>query len=385
MFPLPASNWQGLRANFAKVLHNVHVPREPDRPPGSTEAAAAGPGVTSEDAGMPPPQPVALSVAGAARGLGVAPGTLRSWERRYGIAPSLHTPGGHRRYGPVDLARLGVMHRLVQEGVPPAEAAHVAVHTEFGPEPVDGAHPYSVVLGAMPGGTAQNRNEATAGAVHPVPSSAEGPASSGGGRVLPMPRSPRSARGLARAAMSLDSHSCHRTVSASLADRGAIPTWEELIRPVLSAVGERWAQTSRGVEIEHSFSTVVIGALAAHTGRLERPRNGRPVLLASATDELHDLPLMILQAALSDVGIRSHMLGARTPQDALRDAMGRLGPPVVFLWAQMPGAQVPDLPAQRPATTLVVGGPGWSGTPEGVEHVGDLEGAVGAVRTAMGL
>ena len=36
---------------------------------------------------------MALSVAGAARGLGVAPGTLRSWERRYGLAPSLHTPG----------------------------------------------------------------------------------------------------------------------------------------------------------------------------------------------------------------------------------------------------------------------------------------------------
>ena len=338
----------------------------------------------SADSGATP-QPVALSVAGAARGLGVAPGTLRSWERRYGIAPSLHTPGGHRRYGPVDLARLGVMHRLVQEGVPPAEAAQVAVHTQFGPEALDGTSPYSVVLGSMPEATAELRDGAEPAAASLVPPDAAGPGSAGGGRVLPMPRSPRSARGLARAAMSLDSHSCHRTVSASLADRGAIPTWEELIRPVLSAVGERWAQTIRGVEIAHSFSTVVIGALAAHSARLERPRNGRPVLLASTADELHDLPLMVLQAALADVGIRSHMLGARTPLDALRDAIGRLGPPVVFLWAQMPGAQVPDLPTQRPATTLVVGGPGWASTPHTAQHVADLEGAVGAVRTAMGL
>ncbi len=130
---------------------------------------------------------------------------------------------------------------------------------------------------------------------------------------------------------------------------------------------------------------VVVGALAAHSAALERPRNGRPAVLASAPDELHDLPLMVLQAALSDVAIRSHVIGARTPDEALRDAVTRLGPPVVFLWAQMPGALVPDLPVRRPATTLVLGGPGWSATPGGVEHVRDLEQAVGAVRTAMGL
>ena len=57
---------------------------------------------------------------------------MRSWERRYGLAPSLHTAGGHRRYGPVDLARLEVMHRLVQQGVPPAEAARAAIEAEIG-------------------------------------------------------------------------------------------------------------------------------------------------------------------------------------------------------------------------------------------------------------
>ena len=347
-----------------------------------TDGAAMGdvPGGPVEDAAADREPSVALSVAGAARGLGVAPGTLRSWERRYGLAPSLHTPGGHRRYGPTDLARLGVMHRLVQQGVPPAEAARAAINTQIGAEAVDASNPYAALLGAAPG---EGLQPPVAQGHDPAPES--GAASHGGGRVLPMPRSPRSARGLARAAMSLDSHACQRTVTTSLADRGAIATWEELIRPVLVAVGERWAQTSRGVEIEHSFSMVVVGALAAHSARLERPRNGRPALLASAPEELHDLPLMVLQAALSDVGIRSHVIGARTPDEALRDAVLRLGPPVVFLWAQMPGARVPELAVQRPAATVLVGGPGWVGTVEGVEHVADLEHAVGAVRTAMGL
>lgn len=41
-----------------------------------------------------------------ARELGLSAPTLRSWERRYGIGPSARTLGGHRRYGPEDVARL---------------------------------------------------------------------------------------------------------------------------------------------------------------------------------------------------------------------------------------------------------------------------------------
>ena len=398
MFPSATPIRPRPEANFAKVLHNVDVPPDTALPlgpsplagvaadpegaasPGVTDAAGAHavPAVPDEQVGTDREPSVALSVAGAARGLGVAPGTLRSWERRYGLAPSLHTPGGHRRYGPIDLARLGVMHRLVQEGVPPAEAARAAIRTYIAAEAVDASNPYAALLGST---GAEAPSTPSAGGVDDLGTAT----SSGGGRVLSMPRSPRSARGLARAAMSLDSHACQRTVTAGLADQGVIPTWDELIRPVLVAIGERWAQTSRGVEIEHSFSMVVVGALAAHSARLERPRNGRPAVLASAPEELHDLPLMVLQAALSDVGIRSHVIGARTPDEALRDAVTRLGPPVVFLWAQMPGAHVPELPMSRPAATLLVGGPGWADAPDGVVHVADLEQAVGAVRTAMGL
>jgi hypothetical protein len=46
---------------------------------------------------------------------------------------------------------------------------------------------------------------------------------------------------------------------------------------------------------------------------------------------------------------------------------------------------VPALPVQRPASTVLVGGPGWIGPFDDVEQVADLEQAVGAVRTAMGL
>ena len=39
-----------------------------------------------------------LTVAAVARRLGVAPATLRTWDRRYGLGPSSHEAGEHRRY-----------------------------------------------------------------------------------------------------------------------------------------------------------------------------------------------------------------------------------------------------------------------------------------------
>jgi hypothetical protein len=326
----------------------------------------------------------ALSVAGAARGLGVAPATLRSWERRYGIAPSLHTKGGHRRYGPEDLAKLQVMHRLVRDGVPPAEAARVAMRSPAGAWPTDSGTPFAALLSTPADSSVAPAVAAADGAPEGAPAAA-GAGSPGGGRVLSMPHGTPAARGLARAAMALDAHSCQRTVDEALASQGALATWEGLIRPVLVSLGNRWAQTGRGVEIEHSFSVVVTGCLARHAARLGRPHNVRPVLLASVAEELHDLPLLALHACLADEGIRSHVIGARTPEEALADAMQRLGPPVVFLWSQMRAVRLPDLPAMRPAPALVVGGPGWAETPDDVTRAGDLPDALGAVRTAMGL
>ena len=68
-----------------------------------------------------------LTVAAVARRLGVAPATLRTWDRRYGLGPSEHLAGSHRRYSSSDVSRLLVMRRLTLEGVAPSEAARAAL------------------------------------------------------------------------------------------------------------------------------------------------------------------------------------------------------------------------------------------------------------------
>ncbi|TGJ94402.1 MerR family transcriptional regulator, partial [Actinotalea fermentans ATCC 43279 = JCM 9966 = DSM 3133] len=83
----------------------------------------------------------ALAVAAVAKRLGVAPATLRTWDRRYGLGPSEHTAGSHRRYTADDVARLVIMRRLTLEGVAPVDAARAALdadETELAREIEDG-------------------------------------------------------------------------------------------------------------------------------------------------------------------------------------------------------------------------------------------------------
>ena len=68
-----------------------------------------------------------LTVAAVARQIGVAPATLRTWARRYGLGPTSHEAGQHRRYCASDLAKLILMRRLISTGVAPAEAAEQAL------------------------------------------------------------------------------------------------------------------------------------------------------------------------------------------------------------------------------------------------------------------
>ncbi|KOV16261.1 transcriptional regulator, partial [Streptomyces sp. XY511] len=73
-----------------------------------------------------------LTTGAVARRLGVAPTTLRSWDRRYGIGPAAREDGRHRRWTPEDVAVLHEMCRLTSSGIPPAEAARAAL---AGPAP----------------------------------------------------------------------------------------------------------------------------------------------------------------------------------------------------------------------------------------------------------
>jgi len=299
-----------------------------------------------------------LSVAAVARKLGIAPATLRTWDRRYGIGPAHHAPGEHRRYSVDDVARLELMRDALLHGATPAAAARYALST-----PLPHSDP------------------------PPIPDTDETTLPTGrGGPGLPLPDAGWHARGLARAATALDADAVRRLLNESIAAVGAQSTWDLAIRPVLVAIAQRWADTGTGIEIEHLLSdcvTAVFSALAASTPTT----TARPVLLAGMAGDQHQLPIVVLTATLAQRGVTCRSLGADLPADALVAAIRRTAPAALLLWSQLAGTADPDLltslPRTRPAFRIFIGGPGWADVAVGprVVRLSSLQEATDAIST----
>jgi DNA-binding transcriptional MerR regulator len=304
-----------------------------------------------------------LSAGAAARRLGVAVTTLRTWHQRYGLGPSRHEPGHHRRYTVEDMVRLQVMQRLTAQGVAPAEAAAWARRSPEAPSP-----PPSLAESADPvlRAAAADARESILSLVESGALIAEvdhGDTRSGGGQTIALgPRADPAARGLARAAMRLDAPSMRYILESAVTHRGVISTWTNVMMPVLIGIGERYEATERFIEVEHLLSRSITEALSTVP---PPPRELAPrVLLAAADEEQHTLPLEALAAALAENGVPSRLLGARVPPRALLDAVDRTGPAVVVLWSQLPAsgdvsqlASLVSLP--HPPLVVAAAGPGW--------------------------
>lgn len=302
---------------------------------------------------------VLWGVGAVSRRLDIATPTLRSWERRYGLGPSVRTSGGHRRYSETDIARLARMRELIAQDVPPAQAAGLArQQPAAGVESVPALHPAAAHADSSLGDPTSDAASIAA---------------------------------MVRAARVLDSRAMSRTLVHVFERRGVCAGWEHVVVPMLVAVGEAWANGEAGIEVEHMASECVDTEL-----RLRLRRSGvhsaesPSVLLASAEGDLHALPVVALAAALGERRVTSRVLGPRLPLSALTTAVRRTHPRVVFLWSSLRATgRVPsldDLDHDDRPPALVLGGPGWTGKGLGpvppdrhVERVGDLGSAVDTI------
>ncbi|MDX3659689.1 MerR family transcriptional regulator [Streptomyces sp. ID05-26A] len=253
--------------------------------------------------------------------LGIASTTLRTWDQRYGLGPSLRSEGGHRRYEDSDVERLRRMVALTAQGVAPAAAAELARRPR--------AH------------------------------------------RPPQPRSPLTddvaqdaRRGFLASAKRLDEPLMLDLAGKLVIEHGVVAAWNSVFLPCLGDIGETIARSGSGVEIEHVASAAVLHALRTV------PRPSRmgvlAALLSTAPEEQHVLPLEALGAALSEQDCLWRGLGARVPSQALCDAVVLLQPVVTLVWAHRAelaaGVPLNELNA-RSDTLLAVAGPGWAGLP----------------------
>ena len=310
-----------------------------------------------------PPVEVGLTVAAVARRIGIAPATLRTWDRRYGLGPTVHQAGSHRRYSSVDVARIDLMRKLMLNGVLPSEAARSALSQEVAP------------VNLVQGGTGL---EPKVAAKQEIPNN-----------VIPLDGPKAIIRSLNRVTSNLDASGCDEVISNSIKAHGVVWTWEQVLLPVLIALGQKWAETGEGVDQEHLLAESIIGQFRNMATQVTDPQNARPVLLACAPHELHTIPIFALAAALAEQNISSRIMGARMPAQALATAVKKLGPSAIVVWSQTLGTadtSIWDLvEPMRPGHLRICAGPGWQEElPDDVTKPSDFTSTLVALAAASG-
>jgi methanogenic corrinoid protein MtbC1 len=277
-----------------------------------------------------------LNIAALSRRTGVPPDTIRKWEQRYGVLRPERTAGGQRRYSEHDVSRVEWLKARLAEGYRIGEAAALLGSAELtAPQ------------------TAGELREALFGAV-----------------------------------VRYDVASLAGFVEQALALNQLDEAIADVLAPVLSGVGDRWAAGELTVAQEHLAS----GVVRAHLERLLADvRSGvrGTAVLACAPGERHELGLLMLAVLLRADGWQVAYLGADTPLEDALELAARTDARVLCVSATMPenaervaralaGAHVPK------GLEVVIGGaamPKATARELGVRHLnGDLRHSVDTLR-----
>jgi DNA-binding transcriptional MerR regulator/methylmalonyl-CoA mutase cobalamin-binding subunit len=231
------------------------------------------------------PEPT-LSIGALAGATGVPVETLRTWERRYGFPSAGRRPSGHRVYPLSAVARVRRALRLLRLGQRPADvfrlssAALELLGANLEPEPA------SVPAEAPP----SNRSRVTAESC---------------------PRTlithVRALDGAALAA-ALEQASHHYPPGVFV---------EQIVAPLMSAVGGAWARGTLDIRHEHLAAARVAESLRALRRRLERRGPAPQVALALLPGERHELGLLMAAVVFAESGWSVVEVGSEMPPDEL--------------------------------------------------------------------
>lgn len=218
---------------------------------------------------------------------GVAAATLRAWERRYGVPAPRRTTSAYRLYSDRDVELIRRVRELCDGGMAPSEAAKLVLAS----------------AGEREQATQSTESDADELAVQ---------------RILD-------------AVDRFDADMLDAAVKNALFLGPATALFDRVFSPALEQIGQRWHEGTVSVAQEHLASEVLGNALR-HLLRLAQPeRAPRLALLACFADEEHSAPLYGIGLRLAEWGIRSVVLGARTPPHAIHHAVTEVHPELVGL------------------------------------------------------
>ena len=251
---------------------------------------------------------------------GVAPATLRAWERRYAVVDPQRSDSRYRLYDDADVRRLSRMAQLVRAGSPASLAA------------------------------TQVRDEASDREVPVEVSSADGPP----------------VTDLILAAQRYDQTLLTGVLDRALAGASFEHALEGWLMPALTELGRAWERGEVDVASEHFVSATVQRRLSAAFDAAGLNEGAPVVLVGLPPGALHQLGALAFSVCLRRQGIDVRFLGADVPLQSWDHSVRTLRPSGVVVSVPMPRDASPAaelvslLTGAHPAVRVWVGGHGTS-------------------------
>lgn len=247
---------------------------------------------------------------------GIAPDTLRAWERRYGVVRPKRTESRYRLYDDADLERLRHMATLVASGSPASLAAQ-QVLAEL-PE-VEEADPPRAATTSAAASAAATTTAATTTATATTATSPSADA----------------ADALVAPAQSLDRAEVDRVLDQAFASGTFESVAEHWLLPALQGLGDAWADGRIDVAGEHFVSAAVRDRLGRAFDAAGTALGGPVVLAGLPPGSLHELASLVFATCLRRLGADVRWLGSDVPEDSWVHAADRLTPAAVVLSVPM--------------------------------------------------
>jgi MerR family transcriptional regulator, light-induced transcriptional regulator len=215
------------------------------------------------------PESDPLRIAAVSQMLGIPIPTIRSWERRYGFPTPSRTQGSHRRYTLAEIEQLRALRDLITSGHATREAVEL-VRRSAGPSSAIAVDAASAIVDA---------------------------------------------------ARRLDPAGIRSALDAGADGLGVEETIRSVLLPAMREIGAAWAAGECDVGREHLATDAVRAWLGRQAFRAPPAFRPRAVVLACGPNEQHSIGLEAFATILARRGWPCRMLGARTPTDAVVDAV----------------------------------------------------------------
>ena len=272
------------------------------------------------------PQDPYLSVAAVAKLIAVAPATLRTWDRRYGLGPTVHPSGTHRKYGSEDIMRLSIMRLWIYRGATSSQAAtyaREATLTEIKEQDLRAELEAEIAKNtiSLPTPPSSEDRRATVTQLSPI-------------RLAPEPSTTtwqHRCTELVERALRNDLDGCLRAMTVQ-DSTDLIQWWKRLVRPALDRLSSHTVLANPGQSPKMLVGQAALSELSRVTADTSGVPAGHPsklrnmvLVFAPASGKL-SLSAHVLAAALVQTDINGHLVTGPDAPDRIKELVAMTRP-----------------------------------------------------------